>query len=148
MIQTYMYTPAFCSERMQLAKWTENVKVHLFSFSLLNKRQIAFTIGCRTFLFTVIWREWSIQSSRSRERMLPPSAIIKLTISCTAKFEKKSFTSTLLLCHLHLVCPCTWCVLIYKHCLVALPVLSCRGANVLTTKIKQNKFTQRLINLL
>lgn len=41
-----METPA---ERLQLAKWTTNVRARLFSLSLLNKRQIAFTTACRTF---------------------------------------------------------------------------------------------------
>lgn len=64
MIQTYMYTPASCSERVQLAKWTENVRADLFSLSLL-KRQIAFTTGCRTFLFTVVGMEHTAGPDRT-----------------------------------------------------------------------------------
>lgn len=76
-IQTYMYTPASYSERVQLAKWTENVMADLFSLSLLNKRQIDFTTDCRTLFIVVL--------------------------------------QTLLLSHLHRVCPSTRSVLIYQQ---------------------------------
>lgn len=69
MIQTYMYTPASCSERVQLAKWTKHVRADLFSLSLLNKRQIAFTTGCMSFFLNLPLSCINGAYSRSRQDM-------------------------------------------------------------------------------